>query len=240
MTPTPLTDDRLEAVLASIGAHLEIGDNAGVRDLARSPAPRRRARVLAAAAAVVLAVVLAVTAIAPARRAVADFLRIGSTRIDPAPVGAAPTTRAPGSTLPGLLDGLPRLDADAAAARLGRALPDTTTSALGAPDAIYAASAPGEGVVLAWNDRSTTLWLHRAPVDNAIIYAKQLGGTSRVEVLTGLGSSAVAITGPHTLRTPDRTIAAGNVVLWIQGGWELRLEADRPVDELTSIARTIR
>ena len=51
---------------------------------------------------------------------------------------------------------------------------------------------------------------------------------------------AATLAGPHTLRTPDRTIAAGNVVLWLRAGWELRLEADRPVSELADIARTIR
>ncbi len=48
------------------------------------------------------------------------------------------------------------------------------------------------------------------------------------------------LTGPHTLRTPDRTIDAGNVVLWIREGIEYRLEGDRPTAELITIARAIR
>lgn len=238
---TPFTDDRLDAVLASIGEHLDLGDTTAVVAASRlvtRPAPRRRHRVLAAVAAAFVLVVLAITAITPARHAVADFLRIGSTRIDRAPLGA-PATTAPGVTLPGLLDGLTRIDGAAAVARLGRPLPDTAATALGPPDAIYATTAPGDGVILAWNTGATTLWIHRAPFDNAIIYAKQLGAPNRFEVLSDLGDSAIAIAGPHTLRTPDRTIAAGNVVLWIRGGWELRLEGDRPVSELTALARRV-
>jgi hypothetical protein len=204
-------------------------------------APRRtHGRFLVAAVALLVALVVSVAAIAPARDAVADFLRIGSTRIDRAPLGAAPTTSAPGSALPALIDGLTRLEPASARARLGRSLPDTTHTALGSPDAIYAATSPTEGVILAWSSPATTLWVRPAPFDSAIIYAKQLGGQNTFEVLTGLGDSAIAITGPHTLRTPDRTVSASNVVLWLRDGWEFRLEGDTPITELTAIARATR
>ena len=240
MTPMPPTDDRLEAVLASIGEHLDLGPRASAPGAFPPPHRRTRDRFLAAAAAVLVIIVLAVATIAPARDAVADFLRIGSTRIDRAPLGAAPSTTNPSTAPAGLLDALERIDAATATTRLGRSLPDTRTTVLGPPDAIYAMRSPEEGVVLAWTTPEVTLWVHRAPVSDAIIYAKQLGAANRFEILSGLGDSALAITGPHTLRTPDRTIAAGNVVLWIRAGWELRLEADRPITELADIARTIR
>lgn len=236
MTTMPPTDERLDAILASIGEHLDIGDQRA-RPIVL-PAHRPYRRPLAVAAAIVLAFVVAITAVAPARDAVADFLHIGSTRIDRVPTPPTDST-APATTLPGLLDGLERIDATAATARLGRALPDTGSTGLGPPDAIYANRNPGDGVIVAWTERSATLWIHRTTVPDAIIYAKQLGGPNRVEPISGLGDSAIAITGPHTLQTPDRTIAAGNVVLWIRNGWEYRLEADRPVAELTAIARSI-
>lgn len=236
----PFTDDRLDAILASIGEHLDTGSASTSITLgAPRTSSRPRTRVLAAVATVIVVVVLAITAIAPARRAVADFLRIGSTRIDRPPAGALPATGAPGASLPGLLDGLTRIDRATASARLGRAIPDTAATTVGEPDAIYATTSPDDGIILAWSTSATTLWIHRAPVDNAIIYAKQLGGTNRVEMLNGIGDSALAITGPHTLRTPDRTIAAGNVVLWIRGGVEYRLEADRPTGDLIALARAM-
>lgn len=249
MTTMPPTDARLEAILASIGELLDIGD----RDEAdrvepvtpldaesssvRPMRPDRRP-VLLVAAAVVVVVLMAMVAITPAREAVADLLHIGSTRIERVPEPAATTTQP--RTANGIVDGLDRIDTAAAAARLGRSLPDTTAGALGAPDATYAARTPADGVVLVWQERTTTLWIRRSPVGDAIVYAKQIGAQNGVEIVAGLGDSAIAITGPHTLTTPDRTVAAGNVVLWVRDRIEYRLEAGRPTSELIAIARAIR
>ncbi len=99
--------DVLERQLSDLAARLDVGAGSALAadvlarldDGAPVVAPRRRQRLwLAAAAAVVLA--LAATLIVPqSRDAVARFLRIGSTRIEPLPVTVT-TTTAPSATSP--------------------------------------------------------------------------------------------------------------------------------------------
>jgi hypothetical protein len=49
----------------------------------------------------------------------------------------------------------------------------------------------------------------------------------------------VSVAGSHVLATPNRRVAAGSVVLWIDEGIEFRLESDLGVDAMVSIARGV-
>ncbi len=97
----------------------------------------------------------ATLAIAPVREAVADFLGIGSTSVE-----VVPEPDADPVGLPTIDEGLIDLSPSAAESRLGHALPDVAATPLGEPDRI--ASMPEGGVLLAWSDGATTLWIHDA------------------------------------------------------------------------------
>lgn len=222
------TDDQtLDRLLASVGRHLDV-DAAG----ADTSIPRRHRRLLTVAAAAIVAAIL-VVAIAPARRTVAGWLGIGSTEVVYVP--GPPLTTAP---LPSITSGLTAIDRAEAEQRLGRPLPDTAGTALGAPQAI--AAMPEGGVVLEWADGATTLWVHRGDAPPQVLVKKLVGNEQEARFVDDLGDGALAISGEHFLVTPHRTIAAGNVVLWTDGPTELRLESELPVDAMIAIARQVR
>jgi hypothetical protein len=54
-----------------------------------------------------------------------------------------------------------------------------------------------------------------------------------------VGESALLVERPHVLETPARRLAAGRVVLWIQGGREYRLESELPTDRMLELARAV-
>jgi hypothetical protein len=111
------------------------------------------------------------------------------------------------------------------------ALPD-------APPPQYAIPVEG-GVLVRWSGRDETLWVH-AGADEALGYFTKLAGIdATVEAVDGLGDRALWLGDPHVLRTPGRALAAQHVVLWIDGGLELRLEGDGTRDELVEIARHV-
>ena len=173
------------------------------------------------------------SAITPVRRAVADWLGIGSTTVVHVP-STAPAGPAP---LP-ITAGLRRIDAAEADRRLGRPLPDATATVLGAPQAL--AAMPEGGVLMVWADGASTLWVHRADMPAGVLVKKLIGADQPVTSLDGIGDGALAITGDHVLVTPHRTIAAGTVLLWTDGPTELRLESDLPLDTMIAIAGQVR
>ena len=128
----------------------------------------RSRRWLAIAAAIVAVLVGATLAIAPVREAVADFLGIGSTEIE-----VVPESEADPAGLPTIDAGLVDITTSAAESRLGQALPDVAPTSLGEPDRIMAM--PEGGVLLAWADGATTLWIHDAlmPGDDALQEARR-------------------------------------------------------------------
>ena len=185
------------------------------------------------AAALVAVVVAATLAIAPVREAVADFLGIGSTSVE-----VVPEPDADPVGLPTIDEGLVDLSPSAAEARLGHALPDVAATPLGEPDRI--ASMPEGGVLLAWSDGATTLWIHGAmmPADMTLheAHRRRSGRTTRS---TGSATRRSTVTGEHILQTPYRRVRAGTVVLWTEGDVEYRLESDLDLATMLDIAHDL-
>jgi enoyl-CoA hydratase/carnithine racemase len=122
-------------------------------------------------------------------------------------------------------------------------------SALGEPD--MTARAPEGGVILAWSDGSTTLWVRRTGSAGQAIGAfvkRPTGGRAdagdaedaglRVETVPGLGEEALVVDGAHVLETPGRALAATTAVLWLDAGREYRLEGTAPAERLVAVARS--
>jgi hypothetical protein len=219
--------DRLDAVLASGGEHLVVEPEAG-----RSHAGRKW-RWWAVAAAVLVAASLGALAVAPVRTAVADWLGIGSTRVEHVPEG----TDAVGD-LPRLATDLPAVDPRDAEAALGKPLPDTGSTGLGPPQRL--GLPPEGGVLLSWSAGDTTLWAHTASVRPTDLLRKMLDLGDRVEPVAGLGDNALLISGEHILETPRRRLAAGSVLIWIDDGIEYRLESNLDPTAMIDIARSIK
>lgn len=195
---------------------------------------RLRRNYLALVAVVVAVLVAATLVVAPAREAVARWLGLGSTRVEQVPVG---DDRADPSDLPVLGAGVVPADADALASRLGRPLPPIDGSSLGTPDT--AGLAPTRGVLFAWDEGSTTLWVRSTGPDDSPDVTKYLYMDDRIEVVRGVGDEAVAIDAPHVLTTGGRSYAASRVILWRAGDLEYRLESDLPMRDLVRIAKQL-
>jgi len=227
-----LDDERLADVLASVGEHLVIEPSA-VNDGVRADRIRVRRPLVTVAIGLAAALVLVVV-VAPIRRTVADWLGIGSTQIDvdPSAISAMSTN----VTLPSLVDGVQLVDRPTAAGRLGRELPTFDGTILGAPSGF--ALMPEGGVLVVWSD-GTTLWWRATVDETSVLLKKAIVERLAVTELDGLGDRAVLLVGEHPLRTPHRTVGAGNVVLWLRGDDELRLESDRDGPELVEIARAL-
>jgi hypothetical protein len=197
-----------------------------------------RGRVLVAAVVLVVATIGSLV-VAPVREAVAGWLGIGSTEIERVPLGEGD----PGD-LPYLGDDLDPVSRRVAEARLGVPLPDTDDTdgtdgpELG-PAPVLAIPSEG-GVIMAWSDGATTLWVQRTaqPADQAI--EKLLTMDDGFERVDDLGDDAAVVEGPHILLTPERRLAAGTVVIWVDHDLEYRLESDLGVDEMLAVARGIR
>lgn len=235
-----LDDDRLAEILADIGQRLvtgpvanqEVGSSAGpVPWTMEALTGRRRGRVVALAALGVVASVIAViVTVAPLRSAVADWLGLGSTRIQIQPP--------PSSTQPMLpIDaGLRMIDRNQAEQRLGAPLPMLDDTALGVPAGF--AAMPEGGVLVVWPDGST-LWIHVETIDADVYFDKLVTSEAVVQRLDDLGDSALLIIGDHFLQTPHRTVAAGTAVLWRSGDVEYRLESARDATTVISLARRL-
>jgi hypothetical protein len=224
----PFDDERLHAVLTSVGDHLRV--DAAPRTSRRSTSPLRPSR-LVLVAAMILVVMAVSIVVAPVRRTVADWLGIGETDVvvDPSSASAA-------SSLPSIVVGVEPVSADTAAQLIGRSLPDLDDTELGAPSGL--ARMPEGGVLVIWGDAST-LWIRAAgdPVPGQM--RKMTTTLAQAVEIDALGEEALAITGDHMLVTPHRRLAASTVVLWRSDGLELRLEGDRSVDALVALAREI-
>ena len=224
-----LSDADLDAVLHSVGEHLEVGG--GRADATERLADHTdRQRPMLRSAAVLLAVVLAATvAVAPVRRTLAGWLWIGHTEIT--------ATVAEGSdSLPELTDGSePITRAEAAAT--GIPVDAIGATPLGDPERW---ARPVEGGVLAlWSEGSTTLWIRSADGDTGVLLRKLVGADADVRRIAGLGDAALSIRGDHVLQTPARRVGAGTVVLWTDAGLEHRLESHLRLDRMVDVAGAI-
>jgi RNA polymerase sigma factor (sigma-70 family) len=196
---------------------------------------RLRAELVVAALAVALIVGAAGLVVAPVREAVADvvdWFRLGSTEVERAPSGESDPTG-----LPPIDAGLAPVSPEVAEATLGWRPPVVTDTHLGAPEVV--ALPPEGGVLLAWRHGSTSLWAQPTQDPAHVRVSKLLDGHDRVEQVPGLGDAAVLIEDPHVLRTPHRRLAAGTVLLWIDDGFEYRLESDGGRSTMLRLAQSI-
>jgi len=179
---------------------------------------------------VLVAVALSAVVVSPVRRTLADWFSIGQTEVRL--VGAVDRDE-----LPELQVGAVEITADDAVRRLGRPLPATDDTQLGAPGALLAP--PEGGVLLVWPTGATTLWIQPVGLQGADLYSKLVDTGATVTLVDDLGESALSIIGDHILRTPQRLLAADTVVLWTTDDLEYRLESNVEVGEMVTIARSL-
>ena len=216
------SDARLEEILVSVGAHLVVD----------APSAQRGStwiRRLAVAAVILVALLVAGLAVAPVRSAVADWLGIGRTHVVKVPGGVDT------SGLPLIQERLTPVTHDEAERALGHSLP--TVEALGDPHVLVLP--PEGGVIMAWPEGRTTLWVHSIDVDPRVFLDKLVAVGERVEPVEGVGDAALYVEGTHILETPGRTLAARSVLLWVQDGVEYRLESDLTRDQMIEVAKSV-
>lgn len=224
-------EETLARVLACVGRYLETDGSVVLGRDAHTTQPRRHSRLLLVAAAVIITILVGL-AITPMRRAVADWLGIGSTAVVRVPATGTPT-----SSLAPITSGLSPIDVADAVRRLGHRLPDTTASTLGPPQLL--AAMPEGGVLMVWANGASTLWVHESQLPVEILVKKLIGADQQARFIPGIGDGALAVTGAHILVTPHRTIAARTVLLWTNGTTELRLESDLPFETMITIAEQL-
>lgn len=210
----------------------------------REPRPRViRRRPLVLVVALVLAVLLAVLAVPPARTAVLDWLGIGGARITV--VDELPPVR----TVPGLEILGDRVSLTVARERAGfpfSAPPEGEPL----PDEVRVA--PGGRVSYVWREgERVRLLVTQFPgsVDDPAIVKKLIGSGTAVEELDLDGDRAVwLVGGPHVVLfvAPDGTVRddsgwlAGNTLLVDRDGVTLRIEGALERDEAIVLARALR
>jgi hypothetical protein len=221
-----LDDDRLAAILASVGEHL-IVDEPSARDA--PGAGRAPWRPLLVAAAVLAVIAGAVLAIAPARRAVGGWFGAGRIEVefDRSAVPAG---------LPAFTDAAERIDPADADGVLGRPMPAVAGTSLGGPSDWW--TVPEGGVLVSWPDGDVTLWV-TVDGDGGDAVKKVAAGRNVVTELPDLGDGGLAVEGEHVLQTPHRRVAATSVVAWSDGGLTLRLDGARDTDELIAVAEQL-
>lgn len=241
-----ISDDRLEAVLTSVGRHLEIpvtafvpggetnldaradAGDAAVADTASRRVVTSR-RVLAVAAVFVMIVAVGAV-VSPVRDAVADWLGLRHVEISYEPID-------PVDDLDEVfIDGVEPIDLDAALRRSGLDIETVAGSRLGTPELAGLPPEGGGGAVFQWASGATTLWARDDATGILNPVSKGVGPHVDVEPIGGLGDDAVLIEGEHRLHTPVRDVVAGNVLWWRSGDREFRLESALPGDEMVEIA----
>jgi hypothetical protein len=233
------TDEALGAALVDLGAHVRVPahplwtgvraelDPAGVPVGGRAPWSRR-ARMLVAVAAAIVLLLAATLSVAPARRAVADFLGIGSTSVVH-DVGDAPS-----GDLPSARDDLPGGAGERALhAELARAgLFEPARAEVGRPVAWRVD--PGGETVVAYAD--VVLGQRQ---EGAVPAVKRVPPTGRVTSTTVDDRPAYWIEGPHTRTVGGRRYRSDSALLWVVDGTELRLEGNLPLGSMRRIAESV-
>jgi hypothetical protein len=118
---------------------------------------------------------------------------------------------------------------------LGGPVPDTEVLALGPPNGFQAA--PEGGVLVIWVNSQATLWIVPTTADPLTRKDELLAQTENAREVVGLGEAAVSVTRDTGLMTPSRQQAGGAVLIWIDKGYEYRLEANADIDDLVVRAR---
>jgi hypothetical protein len=215
------TDERLDAALFAVADILDVPSDE--RLVVARPAPRARRRWPLLVAAAVVLVVIGVVAIAPARDTVARWFGVSIERDD-------------GATARGsFADDVTAIDVDDAIARTGLTPAAFDATSLGRPDA--AGIPPEGGVLLAWRDGATTLWVRSGEDD--VVVVKKLVGSGGSELIEDLGDYAILIDDDHVLDTPARRVAAGRVLWWLDDGRQWRLESDLDAATMLAVGRAL-
>lgn len=224
---TDFTDARLGALLADVGAHVTQPTSSCADRVAARCTPRHRSisHHWLVAAAAVLVVALAVTAVAPARDAIANLLGLGNTsvqHVDELPA-SAPTT------LPAARGSDAQLRGELRRAGL---------------------SAPSRRVVgdpIAWNidaaGETVVVWLAAALSQNrttdAGVAMKLVPRDVGVVATTVNGQEALWVPGRH-VRTVDGTnFSADSALLWVANSTMYRLETSRLLAAARSMAESV-
>jgi len=225
------TDHALGRALADLGAHVRAPTHplwtrvaADLDATVAWPRARRRWRVALAVACVLLVLLAATLTIAPARRAVADFLGIGSTRVervDDTAGGAPPFDDVPArEDVAELRDQL---------ARAGLGLPDLDL--VGAPRAWRVD--PSGTTVVVFDD--VVLTQHRSQEPSL----KRVAPSGAVAPTTVGGASALWVEGPHTRTVDGRTYSSESALVWLDGDVELRLEGNLTLESMRRIGESV-
>jgi hypothetical protein len=245
----------LEAALTDLADHLDhpAGDDLAGAVLRRisSPEPHRspsRSRTLLVLAAAIVVIVATLFAIAPARRAIADWLGIGAVEVvrteHPLPPGSSALT------VPGAPDAPP---SGAVAQRLAAArklvsftIAEPHGAAVGALLGVDSDSrVPGGLVALRY--KGFTL-VEIATARNGPTVAKFIDPEARLESVTVAGRPGMWITGAHQIGYLNRagnveteTVRrSGPVLLWARAGVTYRIEGIPRLAAAQAIAATIR
>ena len=208
-----------------------------------APRPRMHRPRLAVALVVLLAALLAVLAVPPARTAILDWLGIGGARI--VRVDQLPAIEpSPGLEILG-----DEMSLEAARSRAGFRFADPPRDEP-APDVIRVA--PGIRVSYIWREgERVRLLLTQFPgsVDDPALLKKLVGSSTSVEELTVDGDRAIWLEGgPHVVYfvAPDGDVQydqgwlAGNTLLVDRDGVTLRIEGALERDEAVELASAVR
>ena len=224
---TDVTDAMLGAMLADVGAHIPQPE-ASVADrvTAQLETPRHAhwGRWVAAAA-VVAVVALTVTAVAPAREAIANLLGLGTTtvqHVDQLPASVpTPLPAARGS------------DAELRAelARAGLSAP--AKPLVGDPVA-WEVDPSGETVVV-WRDAA----LSQDQNPDAGAAMKLVPRETGVVQTDVQGAPALWVPGRHVRRVDETNFAADSALLWIADSTMYRLETSLPLADARAIANSV-
>jgi hypothetical protein len=98
---------------------------------------------------------------------------------------------------------------------------------------------PEGGVILEWTEGATTLWIRAPDFEPAMFVKKLVDAGEPAESISGVGDEALIVEGSHILETPHRRLAAGTVLLWVDGDQEYRLESDLDRDAMVAVARSV-
>jgi hypothetical protein len=235
------TDDALGVALADLGAHLRVpehplwtrvradldaSDTLGAPVGGRAPWSRRTRGVVVVA--VVLVVLLASTlSVAPARRAVADFLGIGSTSI-------THDGDARSRDLPNARDDVPsRADTRALRGALARADLFVLAPDVVGPPLAWRVDPDAETVVV-YGD--VVLGQRR---EGEVPALKRVPPKGRVDSTTVGARPAYWIEGPHTRELGGREYRSESALLWVVDGVELRLEGNLPLASMRRLAESV-
>jgi hypothetical protein len=236
----------LEIRLAELAAHVELPPDPDLeaRVLARIAAPRSRrrlrARIVAAVALALLAVVAAAFAVPQSRGAILRFFGVGAVRVEVVEEVPPVSRRAP------LALG-ERVSLEEARRRA--AFDVLVPRALGEPDAVYFRPfPPGGAVSLRYGDadRPRVLVMELAGTVREFI-RKLVGTATPVEPVVVRGTAGWWIAGAHAFFYADRDGAfqrelvrlAAPVLLWERGGVTYRIEAGIPSARAVEIAESL-